>query len=162
MSGFRDPSGSQHFKSTDVETVITGSDEIETYATGTNQRKGISIRALHKPVINLAAATQTLTESQSCEIFVGVVDAVFTLPAAADVAVGTNFTLVCGALSAGTGLSVSPVAADNIYGGGMVGTNDKDAINSGATDVVGDLLEVTCDGVDWLVTKQIGTWAEEA
>ena len=117
----------------------------------------------HKRIVNLAAATQTLTAAQSGEKFVGAVDAVFTLPAAAAATKGLWYEFECGALSVGTGLSVSPAAADHIRGNGLTSTDDKDLINSGATDRLGDSVRIYCDGVDgWVIEEIIGTWAKEA
>jgi len=122
--------------------------------------------------VNLAAATQTLTAAQSGQTFVGAVDAVFTLPAASSSLAGVWYRFITGALSAGTGLSVSPAAADNIYGAvtddtsalsvAITAADDKDLINTGATDVVGDRIEVVCDGTNWLITDVHGIWAREA
>ena len=112
--------------------------------------------------VNLAAATQTLTAAQSGEKFVGAVDAVFTLPAAAAGTKGVTYEFECGALSSGTGLSISPAAADHIRGNGLTSTDDKDLINTGATDVLGDLARLYCDGVDgWVIEQVIGIWAKQ-
>lgn len=113
--------------------------------------------------INLAAATQALTAAQSNEHFVGVVDAVFTLPAAAPATKGVRYTVSCGGASAGVGLSISPDAADHIRGAGLTAVDNKDLINPGATDVIGDCVSLDCDGVDgWIITSVAGTWAKEA
>lgn len=116
-----------------------------------------------KRTVNLAAATQALTAAQSGQKFVGAVDAVFTLPAAAAGTKGVWYEFETGALSAGTGLSVSPAAADHIRGNGLTAVDNKDLINSGATDRLGDMVRIYCDGVDgWVVEHVIGTWAKEA
>jgi hypothetical protein len=113
--------------------------------------------------VNLAAATQALTAAQSGEKFVGAVDAVFTLPAAAAGTKGVWYEFECGALSSGTGLSVSPAAADHIRGNGLTSVDDKDLINTGATDRLGDMVRLYCDGVDgWVIEAVIGTWSKEA
>lgn len=113
--------------------------------------------------VNLAAATQTLTAAQSGQKFVGAVDAVFTLPAAAAGTKGVWYEFECGALSSGTGLSISPAAADHIRGNGLTSVDNKDLINSGATDRLGDMVRLYCDGVDgWVIEAVIGTWAKEA
>lgn len=113
--------------------------------------------------VNLAAATQTLTALQSGQKFVGAVDAVFTLPAAAAATKGVWYEFETGALSAGTGLSISPNASDHIRGNGLTSVDDKDLINSGATDRLGDSVRIYCDGVDgWVIESIIGTWAKEA
>jgi hypothetical protein len=112
--------------------------------------------------VNLAAATQTLTAAQSGQKFVGAVDAVFTLPAAAAGTKGVWYEFECGALSAGTGLSVSPAAADHVRGNGLTSVDNKDLINSGATDRLGDMVRLYCDGVDgWVIEAVLGTWAKE-
>ena len=112
--------------------------------------------------VNLAAATQTLTAAQSGEKFVGAEDAVFTLPAAAAGTKGVWYEIECGALSTGTGLSISPNAADHIRGNGLTAVDDKDLINSGASDRLGDMVRLCCDGVDgWVIEAIIGTWAKE-
>jgi hypothetical protein len=113
--------------------------------------------------VNLAAATQALTAAQSGERFVGAVDAVFTLPAAAAATKGVVYEFETGALSVGTGLSISPAAADHIRGNGLTSVDDKDLINTGATDVLGDMARLYCDGVDgWVIEAIIGIWAKQA
>lgn len=112
--------------------------------------------------VNLAAASQTLEASQSGQKFVGAVDAVFTLPAASADTKGVWYEFECGALSTGTGLSISPNAADSIRGNGLTAVDDKDLINSGATDRLGDMVRIYCDGsVGWVIEAIIGTWAKE-
>lgn len=113
--------------------------------------------------VNLAAATQALTAAQSGEKFVGAVDAVFTLPAAAAGTKGVWYEFECGALSSGTGLSVSPAAADHVRGNGLTAVDNKDLINTGATDRLGDMVRLYCDGVDgWVIEAVVGTWSKEA
>ena len=108
------------------------------------------------------AATQALTAAQSGRTFIGLVDAVFTLPAASAALQGIWYRFITGALSSGTGLSISPAAADNIFGLALTAVDDKDLINTGATDVVGDSVEVMCDGTNWHARNADGTWAKEA
>lgn len=115
-----------------------------------------------KRIVNLAAATQALTADQSGQKFVGAVDAVFTLPAIATALTGVWYEFECGALSAGTGLSISPAAADAIRGSGLTAVVNKDLINSGASDVLGDSVRIYCNGTAWVIDAIIGTWAKEA
>ena len=113
--------------------------------------------------VNLAAATQSLDATQSGQKFVGVVDAVFTLPAAAAGTAGVWYEFECGVASSGTGLSVSPAVADYIRGNGLTAVVNKDLINAGATDRLGDSVRIYCDGVGgWMIDGVIGTWAKEA
>lgn len=108
-------------------------------------------------VVNVTATPHTLTEEDSGKIFrVNVVDCVFNLPATAE---GLKYTFVTDTVSATTGCSLSPVAADNINGG----TDDKDLINTAATDVKGDNVTLVGDGDEgWLTTGMHGVWAAEA
>lgn len=116
-----------------------------------------------KRIVNLAAGSQTLTADQSGQRFVGVVDAVFSLPAASAATTGVWYEFECGVASAGVGLSISPAAADHIRGNGLTSADNKDLINSGASDRVGDSVRLYCDGVDgWVIDSIIGTWAKEA
>jgi hypothetical protein len=113
--------------------------------------------------VNLAAATQALTAAQSGEKFVGAVDAVFTLPAAAAATKGVWYEFEAGELSGGVGLSISPAAADHIRGNGLTSVDNKDLINTGASDRLGDSARLYCDGVDgWVIEAVVGTWAKEA
>ena len=117
--------------------------------------------------MSLAAGTQTLTAAQSGAHFVGAVDAVFSLPDASGAGMlGVEYEFSCGALSSGTGLSISPSAADAIGGNGLSVVVNKDLINSGASDRLGDYVRIVCLGVAgataWRIVDIIGTWAKEA
>lgn len=107
------------------------------------------------------AANYTLTREDSGRVFLAnAVDLVFTLPATEE---GLVYTFVVKEVSATTGLQVSPATVDKIMGNGFTSADDKNAINTAATDREGDLIEVTGDGVNgWYVTRVIGTWAREA
>lgn len=113
------------------------------------------------PELVTVTANQTLTAADSGKTYVAnAADLVFTLPATAKDLI---YRFVVKTLSATTGLSVSPVAADKIMGNGFTSANDKDAINTAATDREGDMIEVVGDGVDgWYISAVIGTWARQA
>jgi hypothetical protein len=86
------------------------------------------------------------------------------LPAAAAATRGVHYKIICGALSSGTGLSISPAAADAIvYGTAVV---NKDLINSGGSDVLEDYVVLECTGVAgvgaWVVRDMKGIWAKES
>lgn len=145
-------SGSLVFKDTDGNVILRLNGTSPTLA-------GVGT----KRIVNLAAATQALTANQSGQKFVGAVDAVFTLPAAAVALTGVWYEFECGAVSAGTGLSISPAAADHIRGNGLTSVDNKDLINTGASDVLADSVRIYCDGVDgWVIDNVQGTWAKEA
>lgn len=115
--------------------------------------------------VNLAAPTQALTAKQSGELFCGVEDAVFTLPAASAATKGVWYEFETAALSTGTGLSISPAAADAIGGNGLTVVVDKDLINTGSGDRLGDRVRIICSGVTgataWRIQSIVGTWAKE-
>jgi len=105
----------------------------------------------------LTTAAKTLDAADHGKTFIAtVVDTIFTLPATV---LGLKFTAVAGILSVTTGLSLSPAAADAINGG----TDDKDWVNTPATDVVGDAATVVGNGTTgWFTSSGIGIWAAEA
>ncbi len=148
--------------------IVASGGELDVESGGALKIAGIQVTATAAELnairtVNLAAATQTLTAAQSGEKFVGAVDAVFTLPAAGASTKGVWYEFECGALSTGVGLSISPAAADHIRGNGLTSVDNKDLINSGATDRLGDMARLYCDGVDgWVIEAIIGTWAKEA
>ena len=108
-------------------------------------------------VNNITSTPQTLTAADSGKVFrVNVADCVFNLPATEE---GLFFHFIVDTVSATTGCSLSPVAADNINGG----TDNKDLINTAATDVRGDAVTLIGDGSEgWLTMSMHGIWAEEA
>lgn len=112
----------------------------------------VQIKSADYPVV--AADSDTI-------IIVTGVDKVMTLPATV---AGLKFTFILAAagLSTGTGLSISPNAANKIMGNGFTSADDKDAILAGSGDREGDLIELVGDGVDgWYITRVIGTWTRE-
>lgn len=113
--------------------------------------------------VEVVTTNQALTEADSNKvILVGAANLVMTLPATQ---AGLKFTFVLQAagLSGGTGLSISPQAADKIMGNGFTSQDNKDAILAGSGDREGDLIEVVGDGVDgYYISRVIGTWTREA
>ena len=112
-----------------------------------------------QPVV-LKAADYTVTAAESGTTFIATAEnVVFTLPSTV---AGLWYRFITHTVTAGTGTSISPAAADAIHGGGQASTDDKDLINSGATDAEGDCVTIIGDGVDgWWITEVVGTWAEE-
>jgi hypothetical protein len=135
------------------------------YAAGRTftDQDGVLHAAGHTVEVISTAVNRTLTQDESgAVVIVTAADKVITLPATQ---LGLVYTVMLGAggLSASTGLSVSPAAADQIIGNGFTVADDKDAINTGATDVVGDSITLVGDGsAGWYVTNVTGTWAREA
>ena len=108
---------------------------------------------------NYTTAATTLTVADSGTWYrINVADAVVTFPAASDAGIGCCYMFTIDTVSATTGCSLSPAANDNINGG----TDNKDLINTAATDAQGDWAFAYCDGDEgWLVVTG-GTWAAEA
>lgn len=115
-------------------------------------------------VVHLGAASQTLTEAQSGDKFVGVADAVFTLPLVeAGTLLGVHYEFECGDAGGSVGISISPAVDNYIIGNGLTAVDDKDLINTAATDRVGDMVRIYCDRDNgWIIESIIGTWAKEA
>lgn len=87
---------------------------------------------------------------------------VVTLPKAATVGAGFRARVLAGVLpGAGAGLTLTPNAVDKFQGNGFgAKTAGQTLINSAASDVVGDYLDVVTDGVlTWFVINKVGTWA---
>lgn len=106
-------------------------------------------------------AAYTVTAGDSGTTFLsGAVDLKFTLPSTA---AGLKYTFVCHTVSTTTGLQIDPAAADAIMGNGLTSVDNKDLINTAATDAEGDSVTIVGDGVDgWWITDITGTWAKEA
>jgi predicted RecA/RadA family phage recombinase len=84
----------------------------------------------------------------------------FTLPATA---AGLDVILVNLASNGGALMSVSPNASDKIMGPDVAGVDDKDYLNTKATQVRWDYLHLLADGnAGWYVKGQRGTWAQES
>lgn len=110
------------------------------------------------------AASYTLGPQDSGKVFLHTaVDVVASLPAVTADMDGVFYKFFVVAPSTTTGASVSPAAADQIRGKGITAADNKDIINTAATDALGDYLEVVCDGsLGWVITDSAGTWAREA
>lgn len=131
-----------------------------------NLKKGQDVdmgATTYKRTVETKTASYTLTAADSGKIFLanGSGTLTFTLPSTA---AGLEYTIQVMQLpGSGVGTSLSPAAADKLIGNGFTPADDKDAINTAASDRLGDLITVVGDGVDgWYVTAVIGTWAREA
>lgn len=122
----------------------------------------LTVTGLRRPVLTKNANYTVTTADSGALIYVTSADKVMTLPSTA-AGLTYTFVITTAGLSASTGLSISPAAADKIMGNGLTAADNKDAINSGATDRDGDSLTIVGDGVDgWFITAVTGTWAREA
>jgi len=109
------------------------------------------------------SANYTVKASDSGNLLIiTAADLVLSLPATVKGYI-FSFALAAAGLSSGTGMAVSPVALDQIIGNGFTPADNKDAINTGASDRAGDYLQVSADGnLGYYITGIIGTWAREA
>ena len=122
----------------------------------------LGVNAGRKTEIITAAETVAAADNNTTYI-ADAVDLVITLPAVATVGANFRVKAIVKTVSATTGLSLSPNSADSIYGNGFTVADDKDAVNTAATDAVGDMISLVSDGVDgWFIDGIIGTWAREA
>lgn len=112
----------------------------------------------HTRQVSTKTADYTVKASESGMVFIaGAADVVFTLPSTE---AGLRYTFITKTVSAGTGTSISPAAADAIHH--TTSVDNKDLINSGATDVEGDSVTLIGDGAEgWWVDGIFGTWAKE-
>ena len=113
-----------------------------------------------KSYIEKSASFNVLAAESGATYLCKAVDLVATLPATV---AGLFYTFIVHTVSATTGLSISPAAADAIRGNGLTSVDDKDLINTAATDAEGDTVTIIGDGADgWWVVEIVGTWAKEA
>lgn len=116
-----------------------------------------------RPII-AKAADFTVSEAESGAIYlIKAADVVATLPALSSLEGDDSvyWTFIVHTLSSTTGFSISPNSVDQINGG----TDDKDLINTAATDALGDGITIVgndnVDATSWWSFGRQGTWAEE-
>lgn len=96
-------------------------------------------------------------------VIASVADLVINLPKAQRDTRGNRVEVCVLTLSSSVGCSLNPASVDKIQGTGITAADNKDIINTAATDAVGDTLTVVCDGENgWVITNLIGTWARQA
>lgn len=147
-------------------TTMSGTESVTgsvTVASGGTLTFASGSKAVHQ--LQSKGTNYTVLATESGATFVSsAADVVFTLPSTA---AGLVYRFINGSVSAGTGLSVSPAAADKIMGTigsvGITSADDKDLINTGATDVLGDSITLMGDGsAGWYIIHGTGVWAREA
>lgn len=122
-------------------------------------------------LVETISADTTLTAQDSGKTFLVATDALtITLPATAQ---GLKYTFMNSGADGNNIITVSPQSTDGISGtitmaltaDRLDGTVDKDVINTKATSVTGDCLELVGTGVAgtsaWLVKSSTGIWAQE-
>lgn len=106
----------------------------------------------------LVGATVVLTASQSGGVFQNISTSgspSWTLPAAA---VGLRFTFLTGNTTAGYTVTGGVIHAKTNATGTAI-TTTTTLTNTQATAVVGDAIEIICDGTAWWITSQTGVFA---
>lgn len=106
-------------------------------------------------------ASWTVTSADNGRLFlIGAADLVATLPSVFGNR-GMRLGFIVKTLSASTGFTITPAAADYIGGGGVGVTDAQSLRNTAATDTVGDAVWLYCDGTDgWIIESLRGTWAK--
>ncbi len=123
------------------------------------------------PYTELLTASKTLTAADSGSVFMIATDAlVMTLPAIADVPIGTNFTFLNIGGDTNNNMRLTPNANDYVAGTATLAasvvdlgvTVNKYIDNTKGTTVTGDGCTVTADGTDgWIAFPINGIWASE-
>jgi len=117
----------------------------------------------HQPIPVLTKSDNyTVTpEDSNTTIIVAGADKVMTLPPT-EAGLKYKFVLAAAGLSTGTGLQISPNAADKIMGNGFTSADDKDAILAGSGDREGDSITLEGDGsLGWYIVGVVGTWTRQ-
>ncbi|MGE0131867.1 MAG: hypothetical protein AB7U82_27605 [Blastocatellales bacterium] len=115
-----------------------------------------------RPVLIKNDNATILAADSGAIVIITAADKVMSLPATAPGAWYT-FVLAAAGLSVGTGLAISPVAADKIMGNGFTSADNKDALLAGSGDREGDSITIVADGVDgWYIVSHEGAWTREA
>jgi hypothetical protein len=109
----------------------------------------------------LVTGTKTLDAQDVGKALYVTADAfVITLPATV---VGYYYKIINGMQDGDALVTISPNSSDKIMGPDVGGVDNKDYQNTKATARAGDRLEIMGDGsIGWYVTKEVGTWAQEA
>lgn len=125
---------------------------------------GAGVQVTHRTQKTIAADT-TLTAADSGKMLVvTAADLTITLPSPV---AGLHFDIVldAAALATSTGLKILPGTGVAIGGNGLTSVDAKWLICAAASDREGDGVSLYCtaiDGLEWVLTRVIGTWAKEA
>ena len=110
--------------------------------------------------VEVFSADKTLDAQDTGKLLMMDTDAkTFTLPSTA---AGITYTIINIAEDGAAKLSISPAAADKIQGPDIAGVDNKDLINTKATQKQGDMVVLVGGADGWFVAAISGTWAAEA
>ena len=120
-------------------------------------------------VVETITENKALDAADSGKVFLIATDAlVITLPSTA---AGLEYTFINTGADGNNIITISPAAADGIFGTitlaasvvQMAGTADTDVINTKSTALKGDSIKLVGDGVDgWAIVSSTGIWASGA
>lgn len=123
--------------------------------------RNLLITGLRTGILTKAADYTVVPGDSGATIIVTAADKVMTLPPT-QAGLWYRFVLAADGLSSGTGLSISPDAADQIAGNGLTSVDDKDLILAGSGDAEGDSVTLIGDGTDgWFIVAVVGTWTKQ-
>ena len=127
---------------------------------------------LRHPVIIPSAAARTISAAETGSVFIvtsETVVQVLTLPRAGRIPVGTHFSFIYGASTAGTGsLDIIPessadtllIKATEDAGASIAPAAGTGITNTAGTHVIGDHITLVSDGVSqWYMAGESGIWA---
>ena len=115
---------------------------------------------LLSPIANITSSRSVTVAESGTTFFLKAVDLKMTLPSTA---IGLTYTFIVHTVSSSTGAQIDPASADAIHNAGDTSVDNKDMINTPATDTEGDSITLVGDGVDgWWVIAITGIWAKEA
>ena len=127
-----------------------------------SKMRDLLIVGLRTGVLTKSADYTVAPSDSGATIIVAAADKVMTLPPT-QAGLWYRFVLAAAGLSSGTGLSISPDAADQIAGNGLTSVDNKDLILAGSGDAEGDTVTIIGDGTDgWYIVSSIGTWSKES
>lgn len=126
-----------------------------------------------KAIKVLSVATAISLADNGVHLHVATDALVHTLPAIGDTTApaGTRFRFVNTGADGNNTVTISPAAADAIFGSianaaadsVASGVDDKDIVNTKATANKGDYIELVSDGTSgWYISAGVGIWASEA
>lgn len=130
-------------------------------------------------VVETISASQTLSVGDSGKTFLVATDALtITLPPVGSLSAsveqapaGTEYTFINSGADGNNTITLSPAAADAIFGSianaaadsVSSGALNKDIVNTKATSNKGDRITIVSDGADgWYISNGVGIWASEA
>lgn len=122
-----------------------------------------AVGSSHKRAVQTATQGVTLTGSDSGKtVYCRAPTLTHKLPnATGNAGAYYRFVLATGSLAVATGLGIkiNPKSGDKIFGIDLSATGNRVLNIVGATDNLGDFIELESDGTSWAIVSAQGTWA---